>query len=423
MVMAAVLVAAIGLSAGSPTVVQAAEITDLTSSFEVGHPFGFNLRLDYLRIWKRAEIRREQPSANGRDYYRTADDISWSQVQNVINLRSEFGIYKDLQLHVQVPIYISSQNQYSFAAGVSQANSTTFADGICQNTVNPNDSPCGQILRQGRFDGQVRKGVPWVGLGITWGVMAQKRDETKPNINLGFEARINVGDPMRAENTSISDGVHRLIWSLTASRRFGPIDPYVGFRYVLPVAASNSLFPRYGQGQDIWGPSQTAAVFAGSEFVVYDRPSRHQKVTLELYGEIEAQFDQRYYSEAWELFARSPALTGRASEFQNAGLFDGVTNIENYYTVTGKVNVNVHMTRYFRFRTGFWASHDSNHLLTYASAGTDVNGDRQVNRSDPNVAPREANPVRRDIIDLPGRRYRLGGSNILTFFVQGAFTY
>ena len=74
-------------------------------------------------------------------------------------------------------------------------------------------------------------------------------------------------------------------------------------------------------------------------------------------------------------------------------------------------------------RTGFWASHDSNHLLTYASAGTDVNGDRQVNRSDPNVAPREANPVRRDIIDLPGRRYRLGGSNILTFFVQGAFTY
>jgi hypothetical protein len=414
--------ALLGALAASPTL-QAAEITDLASSFEVGHPFGFNFKLDYLRIWKRAEIRREQASSSARDYYKYADDLSWSQVQNVINLRGDIGLYKDLQLHVQVPIYISSQNQYSFASGVNQANSTTIADGICQNTADPNTSPCGQLLRQGRFDGQVRKGVPWVGLGLTYGVMSQKRDETKPNINLGFEARINVGDPMRAENTSIADGVHRLIFSLVASRRFGPLDPYVGFRYILPVAAGNSLFPRYGQGQDIWGPSQTAAVFAGSEFVVYESPGRHQKVSLELYGEIEAQFDQRYYSEIWELLARSPVLTGRPGEFQNPGLFDGVTNIENYYTVTGKLNVNVQVTRYFKFRSGFWASHDSNHLLTYASAGTDVNGDRQVNRSDPNIAPKEANPVRRDIIDLPGRRYRLGGSNILTFFALGEFTY
>ncbi len=100
-----------------------------------------------------------------------------------------------------------------------------------------------------------------------------------------------------------------------------------------------------------------------------------------------------------------------------------MTNIENYFRTTGKFNFNVKATEYLHFRAGFWIAHDSSHLLTFASAGQDVNGDRTVNRSDPNVAPKEVNPARRDIIDLPGRRYLLGGSNILSVFIQGSATF
>jgi hypothetical protein len=409
------------LSVGVGTPAQAAEITDVASAFDVGNPWDFNFRIAWLRHLRRADIRREFPSASSNGYFRTVDDLKYSQTTNILNLRAEFGIFHDLAVHLEIPIVLQSQAHYKFASGINAMNSTTIADGICQNSPG---SGCGSLLTTGNFDGRDRSGVGEVAFGITWGVFSQKRDETKPNFNLGFDARVAVGDVMKINNKDVGDGVTKLIFWLAASKRMGFLDPYIGFRYTLPITHGNSLFNQgTGQGSDINDPRQRAAVFTGIEFIVLNRPAKHQRITIELMAEVEAQFDQRDYSEIWELLAGSPALAGRSNEFQSPANYPGITNIENFFRTTGKINFNVRAAEFLTFRAGFWIAHDSNHLLTFASAGKDANGDRSVDRMDPMLAPREANPIRRDIIDLPGRRYRLGGSNILSVFIQGSATF
>jgi hypothetical protein len=58
-------------------------------------------------------------------------------------------------------------------------------------------------------------------------------------------------------------------------------------------------------------------------------------------------------------------------------------------------------------------------MITAASAGVDADKDGRV---DPGNAA-EANPIYRQAIDLPGRRFRVEGSKIWTLFIQGSMMF
>ena len=61
-----------------------------------------------------------------------------------------------------------------------------------------------------------------------------------------------------------------------------------------------------------------------------------------------------------------------------------------------------------RFRGLFGMTSDLPHFITFATAGRDTNGDGRVDSTNRD----EANPVYRETFDIPGRRFRVDGSQV-----------
>ena len=75
--------------------------------------------------------------------------------------------------------------------------------------------------------------------------------------------------------------------------------------------------------------------------------------------------------------------------------------------------------RYIRFRGLFGLTVDMPHFLTNANAGVDTNHDLVVNSLD----KAEANPVYRESIDLPGRRFRVEETEVWSLLLEGSIMF
>ena len=92
----------------------------------------------------------------------------------------------------------------------------------------------------------------------------------------------------------------------------------------------------------------------------------------------------------------------------------GVTDIDTYATLGGDVGLNVQVGQYVRFRGLFGFSGRPSPLHHRRRAGMDANGDDRVSGAARPMDPLEANPIYREAIDLPGRRFRVEGTKIWT---------
>ncbi len=99
--------------------------------------------------------------------------------------------------------------------------------------------------------------------------------------------------------------------------------------------------------------------------------------------------------------------------------YPGVTRDRGYGCFGGDVGLNVQVGKYIRFRGLFGLTVDEPHYITYASAGIDGNGDGQVDSGD----PKEANPVYRESVDIPGRRFRVEESKDWRLVVEGSLMF
>ena len=99
--------------------------------------------------------------------------------------------------------------------------------------------------------------------------------------------------------------------------------------------------------------------------------------------------------------------------------YPGVTDIDAYGSFGGDVGLNVQVGKYIRFRGLFGLTVDAPHYITNASAGVDANGDGQVDSTN----PKEANPVYREAIDIPGRRFRVEDSKDWPLFFEGSLMF
>jgi hypothetical protein len=59
------------------------------------------------------------------------------------------------------------------------------------------------------------------------------------------------------------------------------------------------------------------------------------------------------------------------------------------------------------------------HFITGASAGVDKDKSGQVDSQ----STTEANPLYREAIDLPGRRFKVEGTKIWTLFLEGSLMF
>jgi len=417
----------------------AAELTDLASSVEPNKRVDFRFSVGYLHREERAQIKRE---INGLipDQDRALDvrDLVFARSRDELSLRAEIGLFRDLSLFAELPVVLSEQAQYSYdrranpctlppapnASCINADNSSTVTDGIVgadgYDALRAGAATGGSLLfrgaRRGAAGGSGADAFDTFNFGLSWAPLSPRRDPTKPLWIIAIEPRLSIGT-MRAfdrnapdANHGVSDGVHRLLFRTAVSKRLGRLEPYFSVYYVLPIPRAGSAFVDYGPAQKIKDPQHVAGGVIGTEIIAYERGRPDWRVAIDLRGRLEGHFLGRGYSQAWELFAASPALACDpasnpacdASQTQNAYQgrpYSGLTVIDSYATLGVELAIDARMTRYFRLRAGFSYARDQSHLITGDDVGTPTVPDGRVS------VPTEYNPAYRPLIDQVGRRY------------------
>jgi hypothetical protein len=365
--------------------------------------------------------RESEDSANGGRVV-TKPDLVYHQVRNLIALRAELGLYRDLSLFVELPFVVSDERELSFdrpdscasattatAGCLDETNATILRDGILPrgNTGYGLDATTGQRFKSPAplvFRGPRRSGLEYFGVGLSWALMNQNRDETKPTWIVRFQPRFAVGeamsfDPANADaNHGVGPGYHQYVFSTSFSRRFDTFEPFLTAAYILPQATSSSPFSRYTLGtQGFGGPQHVAHLDLGTELKLYDNPKATQRVTFELRGSAELRFFGLAQGELWEPLSGRSDCAGAAvacrpgvdRDFSGDGSTDphpGVTRSPSYAVFGGSAGLNVQAGRHFRLRTLGGLTREQEHFLTDGRSGAEA-------------------------FDLPGRRYVVRDAN------------
>jgi hypothetical protein len=442
---------------------RAAEATRVVSALDDDNRFDFNLSLQWLHTVESAYIKREsQPPLDETGLIK---DLTYGRRRDVLNLRADFGILWDVGVHVVMPLVLSDATRLDFdrsegsncvypdmAMGqptcVDRSNSTILRDGILPDdgtywgldAVNNRgfSNPTGESPGPGGvFRGPKRKGFESLGVGVTWAAFNQARDDTKPTWTLSFDAFLDVFKDKRFDpanptgNTAVGLGYHQLMWSTWISKRFRHFDPYFGAWYSMPVRTNGSVFSAFPAQTGI-NPQHQAGVTIGVEQVAWENVPARQRVTVEGRFHLREMFYGRSHSEIWEPLTGSSACSsinpgacraGIDLDLDGDGISDtphpGVSNTEAHATFGGDLGLNIQVGRFVRFRGLFGLMGAAPHFLTNAGTGSDRNGDGRVDTSDRS----EVNPVYREAIDLPGRRFRVEGTKIWTLFLEGSIMF
>jgi hypothetical protein len=458
---------AVAIAATGQRPAAAAEVTRTVSALDPDNPFDVNLTISWLHEAKSASIKREVQGevSSGTDLLK---DLLFRQTTNILNLRADVGLYHDVWFHIDAPVVLSDDRSLSFdqSSGqgcntpgqpgtvtcVNQTNSTVLRDGILpvEGSVG-NPTAWGIDAQNGGkfsgtssqvFQGPTRMGLEYLGFGLNWAPFNQRRDDTKPTWVLGFDARLDVGKDMRFDptnpgaNTAVGLGYHQLVWSTNVSHRFRYFEPYFGAWYMLPVRDANSPFVKYPTGgQTTVNPQQEAGIQFGVEQIAWENPVTRQRVTVEVRGRMTEHFFGRSQSELWEALSGAPACATDTTQCRrdpnangaNVGIdfdegraspYPGVTETEAYASFGGDAGLNIQVGDHVRFRGLFGFTADQPHFITFANAGVAPNG-QPVDLTN----PAQKNPAYREIIDDPGRRFKVEGTEIWSLFLEGSLMF
>ena len=125
----------------------------MVSAFDDDNRFDFNLTLSFLHEAKSAFIKRESTvtltNAAGDSVTRNqlVRDLQYKQTRNVLGLRADFGVLRDVGFHIEAPIVLTDDRELDFdqslggdctfpgpgdrsPACVNAQNSTALRDGI-----------------------------------------------------------------------------------------------------------------------------------------------------------------------------------------------------------------------------------------------------------------------------------------------------
>lgn len=483
-----------------PGLAAAGEITDVQDAADGDDPWDFRLDVRYERAQTRAKITKEFHNNSGSDSGDIIDstELRYVSVQHMLDFTGHFGLYHDLELRVGFPVVISRDITWNRAAATSAANSVLetneFGNGVCPGaqtvpgdpdvlpTVThdpgtPNDTaddsdpyPAGwrydslsntcirnqrakdAVTGAGREDAPVAysplfptageasfAGVGDPKIGLSWGILNDERDDTKPSWVLGFDYKIPVIEPAdpTAGNTkdkpgSVGDGFHRFTFWTAMSKRIDRGDPYVKFHYTLSVPSSKAfnncdapetLGTPENCGAGEWTEEETGAkprhvggVFFGSEVVPWEDKKRQQKFFVDagLIGEYHSE--GRDYSEA-------------------SWMLKKLTYTEQFGRIGGRLGVGFRGAEYVMLKLETGLTIDTAHMLTTESIGNDATGACSTDPNTGAVTPfgceevgldnfeGELNPNFDFRYDVPGRRLRISEVYNFTFAATGVLTF
>lgn len=403
----------------------AAELTRVASSFEEKDPFGMFLDFTFDRTADRGTITRE--------WYQLGElqdvtELRYQKYDTRLGIDVNLGIYKDLELHVGVPIVFQQDRTWVFAGGTNETNST-----INRNcALDPAGTPC---PNPGSGDGQLfavpngsyRAGLGDFTFGLAWNPFVQKKDPSKPTWTLRFDYSAPTADLLNptvattsSKRGSIGDKLHRYAFSTAVSKRISKyVEPYFELHYTLAwrgpgfysncddASPTRQSHPE-NCGQQVWDreetgvkPVHTGGSIFGAEITAFEREDRHQRFAFDFRGFVSYFSEGRYYNEMSDLFGK---LLYTSDYGQVGGQFGFVGQAAEFVILKAS--------------TSF--AYNSEHFLTNENIGKDLTGNGTV---DVSTNPEEINPNYDFRVDRVGRRFRLEQQYLFRVQVTATFNF
>ncbi|MCK9460173.1 MAG: hypothetical protein M0R80_11085 [Proteobacteria bacterium] len=436
-----VFVAVLGLA---PDRVAAGEFTDVIDAADQrynGDPFDLTLRVGYERFYKQGDIRRESfdTTPHEWDYYGYVDVAKYTQTTHILNMELDIGLFHDISLKTRLPLILKDQRK------LSRDKDFSWADDF------DGDGSPDQLFSTD-FKSPDRSGIDVLAVGLWWGILDQGRDDTKPNWTFFVEGRFSVGEEMSAACGSsdaqcsdgydnegnattasskggISRGVHEIAGGLRLSRRYGIVEPYFGLEALIGFSkgGANFFIDRNSVGQLNTRPPAVGTIDIGIEFIPWEVPEKERKLVIGV------GTGGKYHSEGREFtplfdalgtsayFLEQPYVDFNGDGVNNGGeevsavegnAWTGMTDVENYATIFGRVFIAVQPAKYVKFRVGSNFAHETEHFITK----TDQCPSDQVFSDGSGCAV--YNWGHRPELDKPGNRFRAEKTFIWDFFID-----
>jgi hypothetical protein len=384
--------------------------TDVADAADGEDRFDLNVRVAFRRLQERAEVQRERPSSTGRS--ETERVGAYRLVRHELLLGLDIGLFRDLELSVDLPLVLSDDRRLSAVDGVPP-------EGL---------APAGPLISP------TRSGLDVLILGVGWAPLNQYRDAHSPTWVFRLTSRIAIGD-VRApcvtgqSDCGVSEGTHALSLETRMSHRFRYAEPYggAGFTAQFRGRASSAFAP----GGTLAGyrhvnPPLIAEFVAGMALIPWEHRGKSQRLTVDFRLHALWVAEGRDYSPLFDALGTSmePTLANPSCEGAPASAVDctgdpsglrlvpftGLTDVQAHGRIGGRVAVELQAARFVRFGFGGALHYTTPHQIT----GT--------GRCNPQASPRDASDPRiagcaegivdphyRVLLDTPGQRFSLTG--------------
>jgi len=461
------------IAPGEPRLMsETAEITSVVDAFDTDDPFDLNLMVGFHQSWKSANIRREtnisQPGLSTGGVLSANENIaSYKQTTSTLDMGADIGIYKDLAIIFRLPLILSDNRSLGDLGGSSKIQSQLLAD------------PTGGQLFSIPFKSPTRSGIDYFSVGLDWAIFHQQRDWTKPTWVIGVDGRFGVGAPLHACNanapagqpqcldpsnptstTSRSPGISRGMDGVEVrtvfSRRYGYVEPYMGFSMLAEFPESSTDF---GQTNGLAGsllnhPPLLGTFSTGVEVIPWERREQFQRLVGDLRLSATYHSAGREYTELFDALGSSQAHSlrtpnpssygqgsngtsqamygsGTAASFAGGIPFTGITDQQAFGSMTLGGTATWQAGEYVKFLFGLGFTYNQTHLITAADACNPNLGGGNIYESGPcktNTATSQTatgipNPNHRDVIDLPGNRFSSDGATVVDLYISGVVMF
>jgi hypothetical protein len=453
------------VSAKAPRLLgETGENTTVVDAFDEDDPFDATFLLTFRQQWKSANIRRETSLtqsglSTGGFVSRNENVATYSQSTTILDLGADIGLYRDLALSLRLPLVLADSRELG------------DLDGSSRNPERLQDPSGGQLFTV-PFRSPTRSGVDWFGVALNYAVLNQVRDPTKPTWVIGAESRFSIGERLHAckdnapircpdpanpngpsRDPGISRGMTTLALHTIVSRRFGYVEPYVGFRAQVELPQSNSDF---GATNDVRGtllsrPPVLGSFTVGTEVFPWENRESFQRIALDFKVRGTYHSPGREYSELFDALGTSQARSLRdpnpgAYRAPNDGsfgsvadpnatkvFFTGITDQQAYGSFGGSMGVSWQAGEYVKFTGGLGLTFAQSHLVTAADACNPNLGGGDAGASGPcrtgavsgggGSTTGIPNPNHRPVIDLPGRRFSVDDTVLVDLWLSGVVMF
>lgn len=407
---------------------RAAELTRVASSFEEKDPFGMYLDFAFDRLQDKGKITRE--------WYQDGQLVDVTELRYVnyrtaMPLDLHLGLFRDLELHVGVPIVFQDDREWDFAANTTADNTTLYR--------NCSDARGNGCATPGQGEGRLfeiparsyRSGLGDFTFGLAYAPYVQKKDPSKPTWVLRFDwtaPTASLLNPSAPTSTSsrgnIGERLHKYTFSTAISKRISFAEPYFQLHYTLPWrgpgaysncdnASNMTMGHAENCGVQVWTraetgikPQHTGGFAFGSELNLFEREELHQRVAFDLRAWMTYFSEGRIYNELSDLFGKLLYTTDYA---QAGGQLGFVGQAAEFIILKASVSL----------------AYNTEHFLTNETIGKDLDPPDTPGHGTVDVStnPQEFNPNYDNRVDRTGRRFRLEEQFLFRVQITATFNF